>query len=225
MSELTGHELMALARSSVLAFELQRADRDDAIQEAAVGIHRKLDNLSEEASPAECRGYLRRVGRSRALDYLKWRSRTFARECYGLRSADRREEPICFVDEAGLAEERRYTHCVSPTPEDEVANVGLAAAIGCVADVAAFGNDADAVRVVAALEAGYARLSSQEAALFRYKLGVEEMRPDLVRLGTMPRGSVSNRARRKFLSAAEEGGVSHFVTPELLLRVFGAKGN
>lgn len=180
-----------------------------------MGIFGSLPRLRADASEAERRGYLRKVGRSKALDYLAWRSRAATREVLD-------PEDDCASSVTDWAQS--LSGLSGPSPEAELAARGLDAALEAVASRAADHDEDDEATGLAALRLGYSRLSPQQAALLRCRLGVEPMRADLVRLGAGPRGAVSHAARHKLIVAAAEASAEDLITPEILLAVFGSRG-
>lgn len=188
---MSPEEVYALAGAVARSFRLPPDQTDDLRQEAAIGMFYGARNLDRSRPESDQRGYLCRVGRSKALNYLSWRARSS------------REAQVEDCQDAQAVYEHRTGIAAVASPEDYVA-----AASTCA-------------RALEVIEAGMKKLSSQQAALLRFKLGREEMRADLARLGKGPRGAVSNVARRKLLAVAEEMGASDIVTPELLLRLFG----
>lgn len=203
---LQAFDLYGIARSVVAPMRLQPADRDDAVQEAVVGMLRKGHRLDESQTIDRQRGYLATVGRSKAMNFLSWRARSgreVSAETFGEHDDGSASDGL----DAAQAFAQRRGSVSGSTPEDHM--------------IARSAQD----RISSVLDEGYKRLSSQEAALYRFKLGLEPMREDLVRLGRGPRGSVSNRARRKLMETAEAMDAADVVTPELLLRLFGPKGD
>lgn len=207
-------DLTAIARSACASFSLQPADRADVEQEAVIGML-SASRLDRSRPVEEQRGYLWRAGRSRALDYLRRQGRRLSREML-VRSEEGEEDAT--LDAFGARHARGAGGWGTPE-ELLLGRPDLDTILWTFAEAV----DPDDPEVVMdALELGLRRLSSQQAALFRHRLGAEPMREDLERLGAGPRGSVSNVARRKLLLAAEEMGAAK-LTAEVLARVFGSK--
>lgn len=62
------------------AYGLTEADRDDLAQEAAIGALLAMRRLDPNRRPEERRAYVARAARSRAIEFLRWRSSRVRRE-------------------------------------------------------------------------------------------------------------------------------------------------